>query len=228
MSELHQIRFPNESDEYRETRNKLLHAEIELRRKKEEVAIQLRKLPLGGKAKKDYVFEQLVNSNETKKINLSELFANNKNCLAIYSFMYSTQMEKACPSCTSILDSLNGSFPHITQRMNFVVVAKSPIKRVQEWAKIRGWNNLHLLSSEKNSYNSDYFAESKDGDQMPMLNLFLKNESGIFHTYATELLYALTDEGQDPRHVDSLWPLWNMFDVTPEGRGKDWYPQLEY
>jgi len=228
MSELHQIRFPNETDKYREARNKLLHAEIELRRKKEEIAKQLRKLSLGGKVKEDYVFEQLGNSDETKKVKLSELFANNKNCLAIYNFMYSTQMEKACPSCTSILDGLNGSAPHITQRMNFVVVAKSPIKRVQEWAKIREWNNLHLLSSEKNSYNSDYFAETKDGDQMPMLNLFLKNESGIFHTYATELLYAPTDEGQDPRHVDSLWPLWNMFDVTPKGRGKDWYPQLEY
>ncbi|MGI9228041.1 MAG: DUF899 family protein, partial [Gammaproteobacteria bacterium] len=185
MSELHQIRFPSESDEYREARNKLLHAEMDLRRKKEEVAKQLRNLPLGGKVKEDYVFEQLGNSDETKKVKLSELFANSKNCLAIYSFMYSTQMEKACPSCTSILDSLNGNSPHITQRMNFVVVAKSPIKRVQEWAKFRRWNNLNLLSSENNSYNSDYFAETKDGDQMPMLNLFLKNESGIFHTYAT-------------------------------------------
>ena len=142
--------------------------------------------------------------------------------------MYSATMKNACPSCTSILDNLNGSSPHIMQRINFVVAAKSPINRIQDWAKIRGWNNLHFLSSEKNSYNSDYFAETEDGSQMPILNIFLKNETGIFHTYATELLYAPRDEGQDPRHVDLLWPLWNMFDLTPIGRGKDWYPELKY
>jgi hypothetical protein len=29
--------------------------------------------------------------------------------------------------------------------------------------------------------------------------LIIKNESGVFHTYASELLYAPSDEGQDPR-----------------------------
>ncbi len=24
-----------------------------------------------------------------------------------------------------------------------------------------------------------------------------------------------------------LWPLWNVLDLTPEGRGKDWYPKLD-
>lgn len=228
MSKLHEKRFPNESDEYRTARNQLLQAEIHLRKNIEEVAALRRELPLGGELKEDYVFEQMVSTDEIKKVKLSELFTNNKNCLAVYSFMYSLKMEHACPSCTSILDSLDGSSPHITQRMNFVVVAKSPVKRIHEWASVRGWNNLHLLSSEKNSYNSDYFAETEEESQMPILNIFIKNESGIFHTYATELLYANSDEGQDPRHVDSLWPLWNMFDLIPEGRGKDWYPQLEY
>jgi predicted dithiol-disulfide oxidoreductase (DUF899 family) len=36
------------------------------------------------------------------------------------------------------------------------------------------------------------------------------------------------EAGQDPRHVDMLWPLWNLLDLTPEGRGKDWYPKLAY
>jgi predicted dithiol-disulfide oxidoreductase (DUF899 family) len=26
-----------------------------------------------------------------------------------------------------------------------------------------------------------------------------------------------SDPGQDPRHVDSIWPLWNLLDFTPEG-----------
>ena len=224
MSDLHQNRFPNETDDYRESRNKLLHEEIELRRKIEEVAKQRRTLLPGGKIKENYSFVQEDGSNA----NASDLFLDNKNTLAIYSFMYGPNMENACPSCTSILDSLNGSTPHIIQRINFVVVAKSPIQRIQEWAKIRGWNNLKILSSENNSYNLDYFGETEDGSQMPILNIFSKHGNDIFHTYATEMLFAASDDGQDPRHVDVLWPLWNMFDYTPEGRGSDWYPQLKY
>ncbi len=113
---------------------------------------------------------------------------------------------------------------HIEQRINFVVVAKSPIQRIREWVKIRGWNNLHMLSSENNTYNIDYFAEAGDGSQMPILNIFSKNDGGIYHTYSAELLYVPSEEGQDPRRVDSLRTLWNMFDLIPESRGKDWNP----
>lgn len=36
------------------------------------------------------------------------------------------------------------------------------------------------------------------------------------------------DPGQDPRHVDMIWPLWNLFDYMPEGRDEKWYPKLSY
>ena len=36
------------------------------------------------------------------------------------------------------------------------------------------------------------------------------------------------DPGQDPRGAPDLDPLWTLLDTTPEGRGKDWYPKLEY
>jgi predicted dithiol-disulfide oxidoreductase (DUF899 family) len=36
-----------------------------------------------------------------------------------------------------------------------------------------------------------------------------------------------TDAGQEPRHVGTLEPLWNLFDLTPEGR-PDWHEQLSY
>jgi predicted dithiol-disulfide oxidoreductase (DUF899 family) len=25
-----------------------------------------------------------------------------------------------------------------------------------------------------------------------------------------------------------MWPLWNLLDFTPEGRGTDWWPKLTY
>ena len=61
---------------------------------------------------------------------------------------------------------------------------------------------------------------------MPMINVFARRDGEIFHTWGSEMLYARLDG--HPRHVDSLWPLWNLFDLTPEGRGEDWHPKLEY
>src|ERR1700675_2300292 len=51
------VRFPNESAEYRRAREALLAEEIVLRRHIERVAEQRRALPPGGEVKKDYAFE---------------------------------------------------------------------------------------------------------------------------------------------------------------------------
>ena len=114
------------------------------------------------------------------------------------------------------------------QRVNFVVVARSPIARIRETARGRGWKNLRLLSSANNSYNLDYHGESAKGDQQPSLNVFVRRDGKNYHTYNTELFFAPKEPGMDGRHVDSIWPIWNMFDFTPEGRGTDWYPKLSY
>src|SRR5262249_42676171 len=108
------------------------------------------------------------------------------------------------------------------------VVAKSPPARIAEVARSRGWRNLRLLSSASNSYNADYQGENAKGDQLPMLNVFVKRDDGIYHTYSTELLFAPADPGQDGRHADSIWPLWNVFDYTPDGRGTTWRPKISY
>lgn len=217
----HDMHFPNESKDYRSAREKLLKAELELRKKIEDVAVLRRKLPTGGEVPEDYVFDS-----PDGKVKLSELFAND-NTLVAYSFMYGPKMAEPCPMCTAMLDGLNGNAQHIAQRVNLVVIAKSPIARILEHAESRGWSNLKLLSSEKNNYNRDYHGEGEDGSQMPILNVFSKNKT-VRHFYATELLHARSAPGQDPRHIDSIWPLWNLLDFTPGGRGKDWYPKLRY
>jgi predicted dithiol-disulfide oxidoreductase (DUF899 family) len=227
MPELHTKQFPNEDGLYRDARNKLLDEEIALRRHTERVAQMRRELPLGGKLKEDYIFEEMT-SGEKRRVKLSELFASGKNTLVIYSMMYHPDDENACSSCTSIVDGLDGAAPHILDKINFVVVTKAPIEKTLQWADGRGWKNVRLLSSNSNTYNRDYFAESDKGGQMPILNVFAKTPDGIFHTYATELLFAPADPGQNHRHVDIIWPVWNMFDYTPEGRGTDWYPKFKY
>src|SRR5271155_3047239 len=160
------ILFPGETPKYRTARNKLLTAERDLRRHVEQVAAMRRKLPLGGPIPEDYVFEEGVK--------FSDLFRDGLNTLVVYSFMFGPGMKQACPMCTSFIDSLNGAAPHFEQRANLAVVAKSPIGRLREFARGRGWNNLQLLSSARNNYNRDYHGETADGGQMPSLNVFVR------------------------------------------------------
>jgi predicted dithiol-disulfide oxidoreductase (DUF899 family) len=219
----HSEKFPGESSRYRMARNRLLAAEIDLRRQVERVAGMRRKLPLGGAVPEDYVFDD-----GSGQVKLSELFRDGLDTLLIYSYMFGPQAKQPCPMCTSFIDSLEGASEHLTQRANLAVVAKSPIGRIQQVAKSRGWRRLRLLSSANNNYNRDYHGEDSDGGQLPMLNVFTRRKGKIHHTYATELQFLAPDKGQNQRHIDMMWPLWNLLDLTPEGRGANWFPSLTY
>ena len=240
------LSFPGESPEYRAARDRLLEQEIELRRVTEAVAAARRELPPGGVVPEDYVFQGAGAGGAPTDLRLSELFAPGKDSLVIYSFMFPrdpgdetpgptegqtallTLAEGPCPSCTALLDQLDGAAEHATQRINLVVVAKSPLPRVLAFAKERGWRRLRLVSSAGNTYNRDYLAETADGAQRPMLNVFHRDGGLIRHFWGSELFYAPTDPGQDPRHVSTLEPLWNLFDFTRGGRPTDWNEQLSY
>jgi predicted dithiol-disulfide oxidoreductase (DUF899 family) len=221
MSEL---RFPNESTEYRAARDKLLEAEIDLRAQVERVAAMRRALPSGGTLKEDYAFDELSCGGTVRQVRLSELFEAGKDSLFVYNLMYGPKMANPCPMCSSIVDGLNSNARHIALRINLAVVARSPIERIMEFAKARGWNNVRLLSSSKNTYNADYFGETAEGDQYPMANVFVRRDGLISHFWGTEMLYS-KGEGE-PRHMDMMWPLWNVFDATPDGRGDNWHPPL--
>jgi predicted dithiol-disulfide oxidoreductase (DUF899 family) len=225
------VTFPDETAEYRTARNRLLEAEKELRRQVEAVAALRRTLPPGGKLREDYTFtgwQGTLDDGQPLKERFTHLLATGRDSLLAYSMMYGPNMEQPCPSCTSIVDALNTSAPHIVQRANLVVIMRSPIERLVALARQRGWNNLRFLSSADNTYNLDYHAENENGGQLPIMNVFVRRADGIHHWWASELLYGAAEPGQDQRHVDMIWPLWNLFDMLPEGRGTGWYPRLSY
>jgi len=58
--------------------------------------------------------------------------------------------------------------------------------------------------------------------------MFHRDGATIRHFWGSELFYAPTDPGQDTRHVGTIEPVWNVFDLTREGRGDDWDEQLSY
>jgi predicted dithiol-disulfide oxidoreductase (DUF899 family) len=238
--------FSGESAEYRAARDKLLAQEIELRREMEAVAAARRSLPPGGVVPEDYVFQGRGAEGAPTDMRMSELFAPGKDSLAIYSFMFPRDpgderpgprsgqtallplAEGPCPSCVALLDQLDGTAEHVAQLLNFAVVAKAPLPRVLAFAEERGWRHLRLLSSAGNSFNRDYLAETAEGHQRPMLNVFHREGETIRHFWGSELFYAPTDPGQDPRHVGTLEPSWNLLDLTPEGRPTVWDEQLSY
>jgi predicted dithiol-disulfide oxidoreductase (DUF899 family) len=240
------ITFPEESPEYRAARDRLLEQEIELRRATEAVAATRRELPPGGAVPEDYLFQGAGADGTATDVKMSELFAPGKHSLAIYSFMFPRDpgderpgpdggqtallplVESPCPSCVALLDQLDGAVEHASQHINFAVVAKSPLERILTFAEERGWRRLRLLSSATNTYNRDYHGETAEGAQRPMLNVFHRDGELIRHFWGSELMYAPTDPGQDPRHVGTLEPLWNLLDLTPAGRPTDWDEQLSY
>lgn len=227
-------RFPGESAAYREARDALLEAEIELKKKTEEVAAMRRRLPPGGEVPTDYAFEEgppdpSDPSTATHPVRLSELFGD-KPTLVLYSYMFGPAMKAPCPLCTSFLDGIEGQAHHIRQSVAVAVTAKSPIQRIRDLARSRGWRRLRLVSSAGTTYQRDYHGEDADGDQMPMMNVFVKDGARVRHFWGSEMLYASDRkrDGVDARHIDIMWPLWNVLDLTPQGRGETWYPSLRY
>lgn len=240
------ISFPGESSEYRAARNRLLDEEIELRRATERVAAARRALPPGGVIPEDYVFQEASPGRPTANVRMSELFAPGKDALVAYSFMFPRHssddrpgpvagrsallplVQAPCPSCTALLDQLDGAAEHARQQLNLVVVAKAPADQIATFAGERGWKRLRLLSCEGTTYRRDYHGETADGESMPMLNVFQRDGETIRHFWGSEMLYAPTDPGQDPRHVGMLEPFWNLVDLTPQGRPTDFDEQLQY
>ena len=214
------VRFPNESDEYRRARDALLAEEIELRRHIERVAEQRRALPSGGQATKDYRFQ-----GEAGPVTFAGLFGPHQT-LVVYSYMFGPQRERPCPMYTSLLSAWDGEARDVDQRAALAVVARSPIERLAAFKKERGWRHLNLFADVSGEYTSDYVS-AEDAD-IPAYNVFSRRDGTIRHFWSSEMGSATADPGQDPRGAPDLMPIWTILDTTPEGRGTDWYPRLDY
>jgi predicted dithiol-disulfide oxidoreductase (DUF899 family) len=240
------IAFPGESPEYRAARDHLLEQEINLRRAMESVAAARRSLPPGGLVPEDYVFDAIGRHGTPAKVKLSELFSPTQNSLVIYNFMFPRSSEDSrpgpakgatadlkleespCPSCTALLDMFDPTAAHFAPAgLNFAVIAKAPIERLAAFANERGWQNLRLFSSGHNNFRRDYHAESHEGDPVPLMTVFRREDDQIRHFWTSEMIFSPPDSGQDPRHHGTLDALWNLFDMTPEGRPA-WDEQLDY
>ena len=231
------VRFPNESSDYRTAREALLKRELQLRREMESVATELRALPPGGEVPEDYLFDCISEEGALATVPMSGLFRGG-DTLMLYHFMFPRHAqdtrpgptsgvtaelslkEGPCPSCTALIDMWEGTMPHFEGLGgNLAIVAKAPIERLAVFARDKGWKHIRLLSAAHNNFRRDYGGDGPDGQPVPIMTVFKCWPDGEIRLHwASELINAPTDPGQDPRHLGTVEPLWTLFDLTPAGR----------
>jgi predicted dithiol-disulfide oxidoreductase (DUF899 family) len=213
--------YPNDSAEYRQARTRLLAKEIELRRHLEHVAGMRRALPLGGQPP-DYEFKD----ENGATVALADLFGRH-DTLITYFWMYGPQRERPCPMCTSLVGSLDIPARDISQKIAIAVLGRSPVERQLAFARERGWRNLKFYRVG-DDFARDYRGLAPDGSEWPALDVWVKRDGVVRHFWGGEMTGEMADPGQDPRGAPDIAPLWNILDMTPAGRGADWYPRLDY
>jgi predicted dithiol-disulfide oxidoreductase (DUF899 family) len=224
-----QTRLRGESTEYRDSRERLRVAELELMRAREQVAEIRRQLP-EGPIVEDYVFEEgprdLDSSDErVTQVRLSQLFSGPDRSLVVYHFMYGKKNTAPCDMCTMLIDGLNGVGDHLAHRVDFAIVAAADVSSLRRHARNRGWRKLRLLSAAPSSFKYDLYGEDEHGQQNPGFSVFKRDRSGAIRHFYTG--HAQLADDVPERGVDMLCPVYNVFDLTPEGRG-DWFPSLSY
>ena len=217
--------FPNESAEYREARTALLAEEIELRRHVSRVAEMRRALPPGGVAR-DYRFLDA----EGREIGLADLFGRH-DTLFTYFWMFGPERERPCPMCTSFVGSLDIPTPDIEQRLAIAIVGRSPVARQLAVARERGWSHLKFYQTIGDDFPRDYGAltDGKDGlDEGAAVLVWQRDGDKARLFWAAEGGTETADPGFDAHLAPDPTPLWTILDWTPEGRGAEWYPKLDY
>src|SRR5216117_3189506 len=224
-----QTNLPNESPEYLAKREQLRLAEIELLNTRERVAVLRRGLPKGATIQ-DYEFIEgpttLADGDApTKTVRLSELFTAPDRSLVIYHFMFGKKQTTACPMCTAWIDGYNGVAHHLAQTTDFAIVAAADPAMLRAYARERGWDRLRLLSAGESTFKYDLGSEDEEGNQDSQISVFVKESDGTLrHFYSG---HPWLDPEIKERGIDELNPIWNILDLTPQGRGK-FYTSLDY
>jgi len=224
-----QTNLPNESAEYLAKREELRLAEIELLNTRERVAELRRALPKGATIQ-DYEFLEgpasLDEGHEpATKVRLSELFTTPDRALVIYHFMFGKKQTSPCPMCTAWIDCYNGIAHHLAQTVDLAIVAAADLPTLRTHARNRGWDKLRLLSAGESTFKYDLGSEDSEGSQDSTISVFTRDSDGTLrHFYSGHPWLA---EDIKERGIDELNPIWNLLDLTPQGRG-EFYASLDY
>ena len=224
-----QTNLTNESPEYLARREELRFAEIELRNQREKVAGLRRQLPQGAVVQDYELIEGPASLDDgdapPSKVRLSELFTAPDRTLVVYQFMYGKKQRNPCPMCTAWIDSWNGVAHHLAQNIDVAIVAAADLPALRAHARARGWDKLRLLSAGDSTFKYDLGSEDREGWQDSTISVFTRDADGtVRHFYSVHPKLA---PNIDTRGIDEYNPIWNVLDMTPQGRG-DFDASLHY
>lgn len=215
--------FPGASPAYEAARRELLAEEIEFRRHMTRLVAQRQALPPGPVIDKDYRFKD----REGRDLGLADLFGD-KSTLVTYFWMYGPERERPCPMCTNWLGAVEGNGADIAQRVSLRILGRSPVERQYAFATERGWRDLTFVQTVGDDYAADLGLLTPQGE-FPALTVYQRDADGRVRLFwASEMTDKMADPGQDPRDAPDIASLWSILDLTPDGRGTDWYPKLSY
>lgn len=223
LAEKSKLPFPGASNEYKKARQALLVEEIEFRRHATRLVEQRRALPPGPVIEKNYRFKDANGA----EVGLLDMFGEH-NTLVAYFWMFGPQRERPCPMCTNWLGSVNGNAADIKQRVALKILGRSPVARQIAFAVERGWEDLDFVQTAGDDFAKDAGLLQPDGSEWAGYYVFKRDGDKVRLFWSSGMGMDMADPGQDPRDYPDIGALWSILDLTPEGRGTDWYPKLSY
>ncbi len=144
--------------EWQSERDALLAEEKEHTRRSDDLAQKRRELPW-VRVEKEYRFDA-----DDRTRTLAELF-DGRSQLLIYHFMFGPDYEAGCPTCSSMVDGIDGLLPHLHARdLTALLVSRAPLEKLQPYKRRMGWS-IPWVSSANSDFNFD-FGASFDVEQM--------------------------------------------------------------
>jgi predicted dithiol-disulfide oxidoreductase (DUF899 family) len=212
-------------DEWLKARIALLAKEKALTHEHDKLARERRELPC-VKVETAYTFD-----GPRGKLSLADLF-DGRNQLVVYHFMLGPDWPEGCPSCSFLIDHLDGATVHLKARdVTMVLVSRAPLAKIEAFKKRMGWH-FPWVSSHGSDFNSDFdvsftkeqIADGRGrynfgtiapyGEECPGLSVFAKDAAGqVFHTYSA---YA--------RGLEPLLGTYVILDLVPKGRDEEGLP----
>ena len=211
--------FPGASSDYENARKALLAEEIEFRRHMTRLVEQRQALPPGPVIRKNYRFKD----EQGFEVGLRDLFGD-KDTLVTYFWMYGPQRDRPCPMCTNLLGAVNGNAADIKQRVALKILGRSRVERQIAFAQERGWRDLELRADGRRRLcERSRPAARRTAANTPALVVFRREGDEVRLFWSSEMTKEMADPGQDPRDAPDIASLWTVLDLTPGGRGRDWY-----
>lgn len=213
-------------EEWLAVRHALLAKEKQATRLRDELAAERQFMPM-VKIEKNYVFHGVSGPRS-----LADLFAGQPQLL-IYHFMFQSDWNEGCKSCSHLLDNSIGAVVHLKARHTaFAVVSLAPIEKIEAFRRRMGWD-VTWVSAAGSDFNRDFEVsiDAEEGShynytpaktlleagkiwfpkgEMPGLSAFLRDGENIYHTYSAY-----------QRGLDIFLNTYNFLDVTPLGRHEE-------